>query len=116
MKIEKGSELFKVGKCKENVKHAQLCMKCSKCNSHLFSVCVIDSAACVCGHNVEDGSHYLPHGPIYFVPRQKMLHSVIDIHDLNVDISLHGSDNYDYKTKCDIFQAVHQFILESDRL
>ena len=99
----KCSELFTVGKCKEHVKHSQLCNKCSKRKSHLFSLHVSDSAACLCGHNVEDSNHYLLHCPIYFVPRQKMLqhfHSVIDIHDLNVDILLHvrGSDDYDFKT------------------
>ena len=45
------------------------------------------------------------------------LHSVIDlVHDLNVDILLCGSDTYDSKTNCDIFQVVNQFILESDRI
>ena len=69
--------------------------------------------------NVEDSSHCLLHCPIYFVPRQKVLqnlHSVIDVHDLNVGKLLPGSDNYYFKTNCDIFQAVHQFILESDSL
>ena len=93
---------FNVGKHVENVKHAQLHMKCSKLNSQLFSLHISVSVACVCGHNVQDSGHYYKlHCPIYFVPRQtklQNLHIVIDIQDLNVDILLCGSDNYDFKT------------------
>ena len=42
----KCNKLFIVGK--ENVKHAQLHMKCSKLNVHPFSLQVSDSGACEC--------------------------------------------------------------------
>ena len=41
---------------KSSVKHAQLRMKSSKLN---FDLHIVDSPACVCGHNREDSNHYL---------------------------------------------------------
>ena len=51
---EEMQEIVHLGKYKETVKLAQLCIMCSKINSHLFSLHVSESAACVCGHNVRD--------------------------------------------------------------
>ena len=61
------------GSRKSSVKHAQLRMKCSKLNFDLFSLHVIDSPACPCGHIREDSNHYLLQCPLYFQARNKML-------------------------------------------
>ena len=50
--------LLYYGSRTNNYKHAQLRMKCSKLNFHLYSLHVLDSPACPCGHNHEDSNHY----------------------------------------------------------
>ena len=42
--------------------------------------------------------------------------SVKDVHEVNVDTLLYGIENCDFKMNSDIFEAVHQFIQDSDRL
>ncbi len=103
----------------ENIKHAQLRLKCSKLNSHLFDLHVMDSPACLCGHNVEDSVHFLLHCQLHANSRDKMLQTINDLlvdQNLNVNILLHGSEKLDFKINCDIFKAVHLFISESNRL
>ena len=41
---------------------------------------------------------------------------LINLNDLHVDTLLHGSSDYDYGTNKYIFEAVHEFINECDRL
>jgi hypothetical protein len=111
--------LYYEGTRSANVKHAQLRMNCSKLNAHLFSLHVIDSPQCDCGHNSEDCNHYLLECPIYFAHRQKMLQSLnnlISITDVHVSTLLYGCDKYDFKKNQSIVKAVHDFITESNRL
>ena len=115
----RGNELLNYGKQKENIKHAQMQLKCSKLNSHLYSLHVSDSPACLCGHNVEDCSHYLLDCPFYLIPRQKMLQSLseyIDVQNLRLELLLNGSEEYSFNVNCEIFKHVQSFIRESDRL
>ena len=115
----KSDELFYYGERKVNIIHAQLRMQCSKLNAHLFLLHVVDSPACLCGHNVEDSSHYLLECPLYLVIRQNMLetlHGLVVHRDINLDTLLYGTDVYGYDTNCRIFEAVHKFILDSGRL
>ena len=42
--------------------------------------------------------------------------SVIDVHKVIVDILLYGIESGDFKMNSDIFDAVHQFIQDSNRL
>ena len=51
--------LLYYGSRTNNYKHAQLRMKCSKLNFHLYSLHVLDSPACPCGHSCEDSNRYL---------------------------------------------------------
>ena len=111
--------LYYEGARSANVKHAQLRMNCSKLNSHLFSLHVIDSPQCECGHNIEDSNHYLLECPMYFIPRQKMLRSLnnlISITDVHVSTLLYGCDKYDFNKNKSIVMAVQDFIIESNRL
>jgi len=94
-------------------------MQCSKLNAHLFKLHVIESPSCFCGHNIEDSEHYLLYCPLYLVPRIKMIQTLqtcININDLHVDTLLYGSSDCDYRTNVHIFEAVHDFINECDRL
>ena len=115
----RGNELLNYGKRKENIKHAQMRLKCSKLNSHLYSLHVCGSPACLCGHNVEDCSHYLLDCPFYLIPRQKMLQSLseyIDVQNLRLELLLNGSEEYSFNVNCEIFKHVQSFICERDRL
>ena len=49
-----------------NYKHAQLRMKYSKLNYYLYSLHVLDSPTCPCGHDREDSSHLHWNCPFYF--------------------------------------------------
>ena len=70
--------LLYYGSRTNNYKHAQLRMKCSrpKLNFHLYSLHVLDSPACPCGHDREDSNHYLLHCPLYFQARITMLNKI----------------------------------------
>ncbi len=111
--------LFYDGSRDVNVKHSQLRMKCSKLNFHLFLLHVVDSPACSCGFNTEDSKHYLLNCPLYNVERQNMFHSLLTIlnaNDINENILLFGSADYELKINKTIFKAVHTFISDSKRL
>ena len=94
-------------------------MHCRKINIHLCNHHVIDSPSCICGHYIEDNEHYLLHCPLYLMHRNKMLQTLqtnINVHDLNVDTLSYGSSDVDYRTNKYIFEAVHEFINERNRL
>ena len=116
---KKSIELYQIGKRRENINHAQLRLKCSKLNAHLFSLHVIDSPGCICGHDIEDSDHFLLHCPLYLNIRQRMfqkLNSLVGIQDMNVKTLLYGCENYVSQINVKIFEAVHLFLFESNRL
>ena len=61
----KPNELYYYGNRSTNIKHAQLRMKCSRLNAHLYNLHVVDSPGCSCGHDIEDNNHYLLICPLY---------------------------------------------------
>jgi len=111
--------LLYYGARKNNIKHAQLRMRCSKLNFHLFSLHVRDSPACPCGHNCEDTNHYLLYCPLFFQQRNAMFNSIRNI-ATNIDIScnllLFGSDKLNATVNENIFDIVHNYIDETGRL
>ena len=116
----KSKKLYHFGSRATNVKHSQMRMECSKLNSHLFhNLHVINSPSFNCGYNVENNKHFLLDCPLYIIQRQKMfqqLQNFIDINELNIEILLYGSNDYDYITNRNIFEIVHDFINGCDRL
>ena len=112
-------QLFNFGTRALNIKHAQLRMQCSKLNSDLYHLHVVDNPGRMCGHNLEDVNHYLLNCPLYQVPRLLMINKVASIVDrchINTDLLLYGTDEIPLQGNCDIFQAVHDFINDTDRL
>ncbi len=116
------NSLFYEGCRTNNIKHAQLRMKCSKLNQHLFLLHVSDTTKCLCGYEVEDNAHFFLYCPLYHIPRQKLFQS---LESLNVDYSkndrllallLEGDNNLDVNTNKVIFKSVHSFISETDGL
>ena len=112
----KPNELFFEGTREVNIKHAQLRMKCSKLNYHLFLLHVTDSSACPCGFDTEDANHYLLQCPLYLVERQAMLLSLSNVNNIDVNILLYGAKNLDFKANQLIFAAVHKYISTTKRL
>ena len=93
-------------------------MKCSKLNSHLFGLHVIDSPACTCGFDVEDTNHYLLECPLYAHERNVifMEFNELGIYDINCELLLNGKQVFDFDLNSKIFYIVHGFIEETDRL
>jgi hypothetical protein len=111
--------LYYLGERSVNVKHAQLRLKCSKLNAHLFLLHVTDSPQCACGHNIEDSEHYSLKCHMYMLFRRNMLTSIqniVQIDNLSTDILLHGSNNLDVATNRNIFESVHKYIIDTGRL
>ena len=94
-------------------------MQCSKLNYHLFLLHVVDSPACVCGHNIEDSSHYLLHCPLFDRDRtvmyQQIAH-VVNINHIKVENLLYGVNYLSTDDNLKIFDAVHDFIAGTGRL
>jgi len=110
--------LFYTGIRDQNIKHAQMRLKCSRLNAHLFSLHVTDSPRCSCGYDYEDSDHYLMWCPLYTVQRQIMttelhhtLNAIFNSNDL-----LYGSIELDYDSNIKLFRIVHKYIEETDRL
>ena len=113
--------LFYEGTRHNNIKHSQLRMKCSKLNAHLFSLHVVDTMHCSCGHEVEDTSHFMLHCPLFAVERIKLFDSLRAL-SLNIygesliSTLLYGDESFSYEINKKIFDAVHLFITDTDRL
>ncbi len=115
----KSTLLYCVGSRDANIKHAQLRMKCSKLNDHLFNLHVIESSACPCGHKVESSEHYFLKCPLYDPQRKKMfrdIKKIITCDTVTLDMILYGMMKYDFDKNKQIFECVHEFIKESGRL
>lgn len=112
------NELFNFGKRDTSVKLAQLRMKCSKLNSHLFGLHVIDSPACQCGFNHEDTNHYLLNCPLYTLERNVLYDKLADIEVTTVteQVLLQGSPDYDLAKNILIFTSIFAFIETTGRL
>ena len=82
-------------------------LNCTKVNSHLFNLHVIDSTSCTCGHNVEDNEHFLLNCPLYIVQCNNMLselETIINIHELLVETLLYGSSACKYNIYKHVFE------------
>ncbi|MCP3892815.1 MAG: hypothetical protein GY702_28655, partial [Desulfobulbaceae bacterium] len=117
---KKSEYILTFGSRINNIKHAQLQLQCSKLNSHLFALHVMESPSCLCGNNLEDNVHFLLQCPLFHTCRAKMLQTARNVIGdqtlVNVEILLHSLKDVDYKINERIFEAVHQFISESNRL
>ena len=68
-------------------------MKCSKLNFHLFSLHVVDSAACPCGNDCENSNHYLLQCPVFYQARNMMMNEIrkLTMTDISCNLLLYGS-------------------------
>ena len=98
------------------VHHARMRIGCSKLQSDLcFNLHVSDNPLCHCGTAVEDAYHYLVRCPLFAVERNILANSINHITTLEKDVLLYGSMQLDDKQNKEIFSAVHQFIVRTNR-
>ena len=90
-------------------------MHCSNLNFHVFELHVIDDPLCFCGTGVEDSEHFFMKCPLYHTSRQRLIQIITDISVFNIDVLLFGDENLDIEQNCVIFDAVHEYILQSER-
>ena len=96
--------------------HARMRMGCSKLNGDLcYNLHVILEATCPCGHHTEDAKHFLLDCQLYVLDRINMLTSVTKITDITVNNLLFGNDTLSLENNKTIFQAVHKFIISTNR-
>ena len=115
-KREKSKEIYYYGERWPSIHHARIRMGCSKLNSHLhFNLHVIPLPQCQCGFRNEDSLHYFFICPRYIQQRAQLLDTVSLITDVNLDILLNGSVECSMQQNRAIFDAVHEFIVNTGR-
>ena len=110
-------DIYMFGSRKYSMIHAQMRMHCSNLKSHLFSLHVVEDAACVCGHIVEDNKHFFLDCPLYNDLRETLFNfcrtnGII----INVKTLLYGiGDEVNQQLNRDLFEHVHYYIQMTER-
>ena len=113
---ENVNKLFYLGTRSTNIKHAQLRLNCSKLNSHLHSLHVLDDPSCPCGSDNEDIYHYFYICPLFTNQRQRLLHSIRNFNITDWQMLLYGNTNLDLDQNAMLFKFVHEYIENTGRL
>ena len=111
-------ELLYYGSRWPSVHHARIRIGCSKLNSHLcHNLHVLPSPHCPCGHREEDPNHFFFNCPLFDIPRQHLIQSLLQIENIEINLNslLWGDIKLDKHTNEQIFLSVHKFILDSTR-
>ena len=90
-------------------------MGCSKLNQHLFHNHLIENPSCVCGHPVEDATHYFLNCPRYAAIRIELVNNIAPLSRISTAILLYGNKGLDLAENKLIFDEVHKFIKLSHR-
>ena len=111
------SPLFYYGNRENNMKHAQLRMKCSKLNYRLYSLHVIDSPVYPYGYECAATNHLL-HCPLFHEDRLRMLVwiSLPCNFEITCSTLLYDSDDLNLDTNGKLLDCVHIFLDSSGRL
>ena len=110
--------LFYHGSRSSGIKHAQLRIKCGTLKFYPFSLHVVDSPACPCGHDCENSNHYLLQCLLFYKARNMMLNEIREVTmiDISCELLLYGSADLGIIISINVFDAVHRFIDKTDRL
>ena len=109
------NSLYHYGNRNVNIIHAQLRMNCSNLKNDLFKLHVADSPSCSCTNPIEDATHYFLECPLYTDQRVNLIADLSQITEVDVDVILHGKEELPFENNIKIFQAVHEFIITSER-
>jgi hypothetical protein len=107
--------LYYYGQRWPSIHHARIRMGCSKLNQHLFTNHLIENPSCVCGHPVEDATHYFLNCPRYAAIRIDLLNNIALISRVSTAVLLYGNKGLDMAINKRIFDEVHKFIISSHR-
>jgi hypothetical protein len=113
------SKLFNHGNRFPSVHHARMRIRCSKLNKQLHDdLHVIDNPNCECILNQpESPEHYFMHCPWYTLARQTLFAELeqINVRDIDSDLLLYGSSDFNFPTNISIIDAVHKYIVSTKR-
>ena len=59
--------------------------------------------------------HFFFHCPLYYTQRLKLRDAVTRLTEITIETILYGDENISYQDNLEIVQAVHNYILESER-
>lgn len=108
--------LFYYGKRWPSIHHTRMRIGCSKLNYDLCSnLHVINDMSCLCGSPIENASHFFFTCPLFIIERVKLMQSLPNMPDLTCDDLLNGNEQLTLDHNQAIFQAVHEFIVETKR-
>lgn len=98
------------------IHHARIRMQCSGLNYDLcYKLYVRDDPHCRCGAVRETAHHFFFDCPLYTGIRALMINKILRHTNCNLHVVLFGDSNLSLKDNRLIFDAVHQFILDSNR-
>ena len=105
------------GKRWPSIQHARIRIGCSKLNEHLYNnLHVLPSPQCNCGWTVEDSMHYFFMCPQYNAQRIQLMNTIANIPvEISLDILLYGDPYATDDKNYQLFEAVHQYILDTKR-
>ena len=109
-------ELLYFGKRHTAIKHTRLRLGCSRLNSHLFKIGVVDSPLCSCGTGIEDTLHYFFICPLYRNLRVDLSSKIIPLAPFTTATVLYGNKACSLISNYIIFTAVYEFIEKTERL
>ena len=108
--------LYYYGQRWPTIHHARMHIGCSQLN---FDLCrnlhVIDSPFCTCGAPLEDAFHFFFICPRFDIHRAKLRGLVEEMCPFVLDNVLFGDPNLSFKPNSVVFDAVHEFIIDTQR-
>ena len=108
--------LYYYGERWAQVHHARLRIGCSKLKADLcYKLHVINNSICACSHPIEDANHFFLSCPLYNDIRQELFTDILKFTQVNLKNILYGDDTQDLQTNKMIFDAVHKFMISSQR-
>ena len=113
-KLSRPPKYYYIGDRFIQIQHTRLRTNCSILNHHLFSKNITDNPNCTCGA-IETTKHFFLECQRYNNIRIVMLNALNSYCMPNINIILFGVADSDFHTNCQIFPAVHKFILDSKR-
>ena len=85
-------------------------MVCITLNQYLFHNHLIENLSCVCGHPVEDPTHFFINCPRYAAIRIELVNNIPLIPRVTMAVLLYGNTKLGIDEKKHIFDEVHKFI------
>ena len=106
--------MYYLGNRKVQIVHCKLRLGMSDLNQDMVNRHVSNNASCTCGAQYETATHYLLQCPQYQTAREHTINT-LDPHLQSITTLLNGNPDLSQTANINIFQAVHEYIVESQR-